>query len=90
MIANSSSFSSVEEINGILFKDLKDFIKSKEDLENIIFSTKVIFETKSDLMEFFNLLITYGYKDSALNYFEELISEIDDADLINSFNNLLK
>jgi hypothetical protein len=90
MVEISSSFSSVEEIKGILFKDIKPLIKSKEDLENIIFSTKVIFESKADLMEFFDLLISYGYEESALNYFEELISEINDYELINSFNKLLK
>jgi hypothetical protein len=90
MVEISSPSFSVDEIKGILFKDLKDLIKSKEDLENIIFSTKVIFESKSDLMEFFDLLINYGYKEHALNYFEELTSKIDDYDLINSFNELLK
>ena len=81
---------SPQEFDGVLFKDVKELINSKEDLENLMFSTKILFETKEDVIEFFNLLLKYGKKESALNYLEELITQIDDADMIDKFNSLLK
>ncbi|WP_024789632.1 hypothetical protein [Lebetimonas sp. JH292] len=79
-----------EAMNGILFKDVKEIIKTKEDLENIILSTKVIFEKKEEVLEFFELLLKYGFRENAINYFEDLIFNIDDLDLIEGFNTLLK
>ena len=85
----SDSFNS-DEIEGIFFKDVKEIVKSKEDLENILLSTKVLFENKNELIEFFELLLKYGFKENAISYFEDLISQIDDIEIINGFNNLLK
>jgi non-homologous end joining protein Ku len=79
-----------DSINGILFKDIKEIIKTKEDLENIILSTKVIFETKEEVLEFFELLLKYGFKENAIDYFEELILNVNDLELIEGFNTLLK
>jgi hypothetical protein len=79
-----------DSINGILFKDIKESIKTKEDLENIILSTKVIFETKEEVLEFFELLLKYGFKENAIDYFEELILNVNDLELIEGFNTLLK
>jgi predicted nucleotidyltransferase len=79
-----------ESINGILFKDVKEIIKTKEDLENIILSTKVVFETKEEVLEFFELLLKYGFRENAINYFEEIIFNINDLELIDGFNLLLK
>lgn len=76
-------------MNGILFKDVKEIIKTKKDLENIILSTKVIFETKEEVLEFFELLLKYGFRENAINYFEELIFSINDLELIEGFNSLL-
>ncbi len=85
----SPSFDS-EEINGILFKDVKDIVKTKENLENVLLSTKVVFENKDELLEFFEMLLNFGYKESAISYFEELLSSYNDYELINGFNSLLK
>jgi hypothetical protein len=79
-----------ESINGILFKDIKEIIKTKEDLENIILSTKVIFEKKEEVLEFFDLLLKYGFRENAIDYFEDLIFNINDLELIEGFNTLLK
>ena len=80
----------VNEINGIKFSDVKEIVKSREEFENILLSTKVIFESKEDLLEFFELLLKYGYKDSAINYFEEVILNLNDYDIIEGFNSLLR
>jgi hypothetical protein len=42
------------------------------------------------VLEFFELLLKYGFRENAINYFEELIFNIDDLDLIEGFNTLLK
>ena len=76
--------------DGVLYKDIKGLINSKEELENLLFSTKILFETKEEVIDFFSLLLKYGKKESALNYLEEFISQINDADLIEKFNSLLQ
>ncbi len=78
------------EFDGILFKDVKEIVNKKEDLENILLSTKVIFETKEDLLEFFEMLLKYGFKENAISYFEELLPLINDIEIIDGFNSLLK
>jgi hypothetical protein len=80
----------VESINGILFKDIKPLMKTREDVENVILSTRVIFETKEDILEFFAILLKYGFRENAINYFEDLIFNLDDLELIERFNSLLK
>jgi hypothetical protein len=80
----------IDEINGIKFKDIMHIINSKEEFENILFSTRILFESKEELLEFFEMLLKYGYKDSALNYLEELILNLNDYDIIERFNSLLR
>ena len=84
----SSTFNS-NELDGILFKDVKEIVKSKEDLENILLSTKVLFEEKEELLEFFDLLLKYGFRENAISYFEDLITQMNDLEIIDGFNNLL-
>ena len=81
---------SPDMLNGILFKDVKNIIKTREDLEGLILSTKIIFEKKEDVLEFFELLLKYGFKEHALNSFEELLFNINDLELIEGFNSLLR
>jgi len=81
---------SKEDINGIYFKDVKNIVKSKEDLENILLSTKILFENKKDVIDFFDLLIKFGLKENAIRYFEDLINETNDIEIIDGFNSLLK
>ena len=88
LVASPKTFNS-EELDGIFFKDVKNIVKTREDLENILLSTKVLFENKEELIEFFDLLLKYGFKENAISYFEDLISQIDDLEIIDGFNNLL-
>jgi len=90
LLPDSSSPLNNEEINGILFNDVKMIVKNKEDLENILLSTKVVFANKEELLEFFEMLLNYGYKESAISYFEEILSNFNDYELINGFNTLLR
>ena len=86
----SPSLSQNNEIDGIFFKDVKQIVKTKEDLENILLSTKVVFESKDELIEFFEMLLKYGFKENAISYFEELLQNLDDIEIIDGFNSLLK
>jgi len=90
LLDDSPSPFSNDEINGILFSDVKELVKTKEDLENILLSTKVVFESKEELLQFFEMLLNYGYKESAISYFEELLSNFNDYELIEGFNTLLQ
>ncbi len=90
LLNDSSSPFNSEEINGILFNDVKSIVRNKEDLESILLSTKVIFENKEDLLEFFEMLLKFGYKESAINYFENVLANIGDYELIDRFNALLQ
>ena len=78
-----------EEVDGIFFKDVKNIVNSKTDLENILLSTKVLFEQKEELLEFFDLLLKYGFKENAISYFEDLITQMNDLEIIDGFNSLL-
>ncbi len=79
-----------DEIDGIKFTDVKNIVKSKEDLENILLSTKIIIENKEQMLELFQMLLDYGFKESAINYFEDISSKMNDYELIDGFNTLLK
>ena len=85
----SSNFHS-NELDGILFKDVKEIVKTKNDLENILLSTKVLLEEKEELLEFFDMLLKYGFRENAISYFEDIITHlVDDVEIIDGFNNLL-
>ncbi len=79
-----------EDIDAILFKDVKNIVKSKKDLENLILSTKVAFENKDEVVDFFKMLLDYGFKENALDYFEDFLREMNDLEIIDGFNSLLK
>ena len=78
-----------EMLDGVFFEDVKQIVSSKEDLENILLSTKVLFKKKEELLEFFDLLLKYGFRENAISYFEDLITQINDLEIIDGFNNLL-
>ena len=62
----------IEEIDGVLYRDIKDVITSKELLENILFTTKLMFASNEELIEFINKLMEFGYEDIALDYVENI------------------
>jgi len=84
-----SSFDS-DMLDGILFKDIKQIVNSKKDLENILLSTKILFEDKEEVIEFFDMLLKYGFRENAISYFEDLIIQMNDLEIIDGFNLLLK
>ena len=57
----------IDEIDAILYKDIKDIINSKQNLESILFTTQLLFEDSSEVIEFINKLTMYGYEDMALD-----------------------
>ncbi len=79
-----------EELDAIFFKDIKNLVKNREDLESILFSTKILFASKEELIEFMKMLIKYGFKDMAYNYFEEITKHSKDIDLIDELSRIIR
>jgi len=76
----------INELEGVLFQDIKELLNNKETLENLLFTTRVMFLNQDELVEFINKLIEYGYEDMALDYVESLhdkIGPLDFSDLRN-------
>lgn len=58
---------------GILYQDfqkLSDDLGFKAAFESLMFSSKIIFTSKSDFLSFFTDLLKNGYQDIATDYFE--------------------
>ena len=66
----------INEIDGVLYEDIKDIIINKEQLENILFTTKIMFLNNEGLVEFINKLMEYGYEDMALDYVENIYDKV--------------
>jgi len=66
----------IDEVDGVLYKDIKDILVSKEQLENLLFTTRVMFLNNEELVEFMNKLMEYGYEDMALDYVENLYDKL--------------
>lgn len=62
-------------IDGIMYEDFKRIVESKGDFriafEDLMFSTKVIFDQRDDLLEFVDTLVDNGYREMALTYLED-------------------
>jgi len=65
----------INELDGILYQDIKDIL-DKVTLENILFTTKVMFLDNEELIEFMNKLNEYGYEDVALDYVESIYDKL--------------
>ncbi|AFI05895.1 hypothetical protein [Helicobacter cetorum] len=64
-----------EELNGILYADFKRLSLErgfKEAFEDLMFSTRVIFDNKEDFYQFLQELNHYGYHELAINYIENM------------------
>jgi hypothetical protein len=70
----------INELDAILFEDIKYLLNDKESIENILFTTKVMFLNQDELVSFINKLIEYGYKDMALDYIESLYDTLGPLD----------
>jgi len=66
----------INSIDGILYSDIKDILDSKEVLENVLFTTKIMFLDNKELIEFMNKLTMFGYDDIALDYVENLYDKV--------------
>jgi len=66
----------VDELDGILYQDIKDILKDKTQLENVLFTTKIMFVDNSELIEFMNKLMEFGYEDMALDYVENIYDKL--------------
>lgn len=64
----------IEAQNGILYDDFIVIVEQKKDFkrafEDVLFSTKIIIQSKEQLMHFLELLIENGYHEIAMNYIE--------------------
>jgi ABC-type ATPase involved in cell division len=70
----------INELEGVLFQDVKHLLNNRETLENILFTTKVMFLNQDELVEFINKLMEYGYEDMALDYVEILYENVGALD----------
>ena len=70
----------IDEFEGILFEDVKHLLDDREKLENILFTTRIIFVNQEELVSFINKLMEYGYEDMALDYVENLYEKVGPLD----------
>ena len=66
----------INELDGILYEDIKDILYSKENIENVLFTTKLIFSSNEELVEFMNKLMQFGYEDMAFDYVEHIYDKM--------------
>lgn len=63
---------------GITYREFKELIVSqkgfKRAFEDIVFSTKVLITEKSDLIDFLNNLLKFGFYSVALSYLESALT----------------
>jgi hypothetical protein len=70
----------INEFEGVLFEDIKHLLDRKETLENLLFTTRVMFVNQEELVSFINKLMEYGYEDIALDYVESLYDTLGPLD----------
>ncbi len=84
----------IDKNDGILYKDFQkvvDNIGFKEAFEDLMFSTKIIFTHKGDFLLFIQNLVDYGFKDIAMNYFENIGNILFlDKDFLKIYKQILK
>ena len=84
----------IDRSDGILYKDFQkiaDDIGFKEAFEDLMFSTKIIFTHKGDFLFFMQNLVDYGFKDVAMNYFENVGNILFlDKDFLRIYKQILK
>jgi len=70
----------INEFEGVLFEDIKHFLENRETLENILFTTRIMFVNQEELVSFISKLMEYGYEDMALDYVENLYEKVGALD----------
>ena len=83
----------VDKNDGILYADFETLAKKigfKEAFEDLMFSSKIIFTSKSDFLIFMQNLVEYGFKDVAIHYFENIGDMLFfDKDFANLYQKIL-
>lgn len=68
----------IDEENGIAYEDFKEIIAAKksfkEAFEDIMFSTRVIIYNKEDFLDFLEQLVSNGFKEISMSYFESAVN----------------
>lgn len=76
----------LEDLDGINYEEFKLIVKAEGDFkrafENIMFSTKIIINNKSDFFAFIHDLIVNEFYEVALNYLEGIAESIGDDDRV--------
>lgn len=84
----------IDKNDGILYKDFQKVVNNvgfKEAFEDLMFSTKIIFTNKGDFLFFMQNLVDYGFKDIAINYFENIGNILfSDRDFLKIYKRILK
>lgn len=84
----------IDKNDGILYRDFQkivDNIGFKEAFEDLMFSTKIIFTHKGDFLFFIQNLVDYGFRDIAMNYFENIGNILFlDKDFLRIYKQILK
>ena len=84
----------IDKNDGILYKDFQKVVNNvgfKEAFEDLMFSTKIIFTNKGDFLFFMQNLVDYGFKDIAINYFENIGNILFlDRDFLKIYKRILK
>jgi len=76
LLSSLNSFNIIPD-DGVEYKDLLEIAKQrgmKKTLQDIMFSSRILINSKEDMMDFISLLYKYDFKDEALSYLESAIS----------------
>lgn len=75
MLVNDFENAKINDIDGILYSDFKEIVRGsdfKKIFEYAMFSTKIIFTSKGDFIEFLDLLVQNDLSHISLQYIETL------------------
>ncbi len=75
MLVNDFENAKINDIDGILYSDFKEIVRGsdfKKIFEYAMFSTKIIFTSKGDFVEFLDLLVQNDLSHISLQYIETL------------------
>ncbi len=84
----------VDKNDGILYEDFTELSKKigfKEAFVDLMFSSKIIFTDKNDFLFFIKDLVKHGFKEIAINYFENAGNMLFyDKDFMNLYQKILQ
>jgi len=66
----------IDELDGVLYKDVQEFLTSKEVFESVLFTTQLFFKSDDEFLDFINKLIEFGYEDRAFDYVENIPNKL--------------